>query len=179
MKTFKFKNYAKDRLKHLNAAKIARGLSALAKDVNADGSDLTELTDSSAFLEAMVDRALNDKKCPWRGALTLDVDQAARKTWREECRKLVQALEYVVVPGKVSKREIVYIPPSKSGKNGGGEYIERESALNRVDVRQRYVQTALDELDRWVSKYSDLKELKPIWDAIEGAKSQIALKKAG
>ena len=178
MKTFKFKDYAKDRLKHLDATKIANGLTSLAKEVNADGSDLSELTDSSAFLDAMVDRAVGDKKCPWRGALTLDLKLAARKTWKDECRKLIQSLEYVVVPGKVARREIVYVPPQKEQKKSGGEYIRREEALNRVDVRARLVQLALDELDRLHSKYSDLKELKPVWEAIDHARETIAKKKA-
>lgn len=90
----------------------------------------------------------------------------AAQLWAEHTfRRFVQ----IYVVDKSGAREAVSLVVDRT--NGGG-YREREEVLRAPDLRQMWINDALDELERVKRKYDQITALASVWSAINTASAQ-------
>jgi hypothetical protein len=92
-------------------------------------------------------------------------DSSAAEKWRlNEARVLIRSCVIYSEELKVQVRALTSLEVDR-GNEGG--YRWTMDVLQRPDLRQQLMQTALDELNRVRTKYAHLEGLAEIWDAID------------
>lgn len=122
----------------------------------ADPDGLLKLSD-------VVDRA-SDPANPLHRYFEWDDTVAARKWRLEQARVIVSSL---TVYNEALKIKVRALSSLEVDRMQGGGYRWTMDVMERVDLREELLATALAELNRLASRYKDLQELSAVWGAVE------------
>ena len=89
-------------------------------------------------------------------------DEVAGPKWRlHQARQIIA--RFIVEP--VTQHRLTV--SLKIDRSDGGGYRPLEDVVGNVDLRAHAINDALNELDRWCSRFTHLTELKPVFDMVE------------
>lgn len=95
-----------------------------------------------------------------------DDTEAAHQFRLEQARRIIR-LNINIVPTKNGNVRVpVYVSLVADRKNGGG-YRTLNDVMSDDDMREQFLQQALDDLQRVRRKYETLRELTPVFAAID------------
>jgi len=121
--------------------------------------------------QAVVDAA-EPEDSPIHGWFTWDDSEAAR-AWRvEQARQLIQVTVTILDRPKgepVTVRALVSLPSDRKDEGG---YRLTAAVVSDADMRAEMLTDALGELERIKHKYATLKELVPIFEALDRVKTR-------
>lgn len=100
---------------------------------------------------------------------TWDDSEAARQYRLEEARRLIRV--HVTYLPRNNQPVPCYISLPEKRANGGG-YITIEHALSKAEYRRQMLEDALVALQALENRYHMLRELAPIWDAVDKVRSR-------
>lgn len=109
--------------------------------------------------EAIV-AAAQDPNNVFHGQFTWDDDEAARRWRLEQARFLIKNYTVVFEPLNIRIRGFVSL---ESDRQGNGGFRRLSDVMERVDLKQEMLSTALRELEQAESKYKHLTELDGVW----------------
>lgn len=116
------------------------------------------------------------KRSPLHSYFEWDDSAAAGKYRAEQARYLIRHLVVVIDEHRDSPapvRAFVHVD-IEDGKRSG--YMDIRSALTNEELRGQILRRALSELHAWRTRYTELRELSEVFDAIETADQEFALK---
>ncbi len=100
---------------------------------------------------------------------TWDESEAAHKWRLVEARQLITSIK-IAQGGEAQVRRLVSLNVDR--KHGGG-YRLLEEVLERPDLRQHLLETALAELNAIQRKYQNLQELELVWGAVDVIEEEV------
>lgn len=120
---------------------------------------------SDGLLKArdVVELAKNEAS-PLHEYFTWDDTEAARKWRLEEAKLLIRSYTVYNEELKIDVRALTSLD---TDRNDGGGFRWTMEVIERPDLRQQLIETALRELNSVRDKYGHIKELVQIWEAIE------------
>jgi hypothetical protein len=113
--------------------------------------------------EALVEAAENPTH-PLHDRFEWDDTEAARLYRVNEARTIIRSFKISVPPLNVEVQALSSLDIDRKGQGGYRWTLE---ILERPDLREQLVETALKELTSLKIKYEHLKELSSIWKAID------------
>lgn len=148
-------------------------------DANAVGRRIEEIAERSGTHFALAPPAaiVEDAKredSPMHGCFTWNIQEAAEKRWLDEARDLVQKLVVVVV-NEVQDEEPRHVKAFVSVVDDDGTtgYTMTRIAASDPDLRQQMLADALAGLRSWRRRYNELRELRPVLDAIDQLQEEL------
>jgi hypothetical protein len=97
-------------------------------------------------------------------------DGVAAEKYREwQARKIITEVEVVYPDRKVRQ---VYVSPVQRRRGDDGGYRALVDVLSNDEERELFLQQALDEYERVGAKYTDLRELCGVRDAVAAARQR-------
>lgn len=132
----------------------------------AGNADLIGLT-----TDAVVEAA-KDPTSPLHGYFTWNIQEAARKQWLVEARKLIQSVRYVIVSQETNEPVRVRSVISTKILNQKDEtteyhgWIDRKALLRKQETRARFIARARAELKQWTHRFCDVDELRSLRQAV-------------
>lgn len=126
--------------------------------------------------EEAVVKAARPKDHPLHNRFTWDNTEAA-KLWRlEQARALIRSVYVTIEPRKDSPilvRAYASLPTDRKGEGG---YRAIQDVLSNKQQRRELFTTALAELEALRKRYSNLKELTPVFEALDRVQARRAIK---
>lgn len=121
---------------------------------------------------ALVDEARPPKSPLHPIIFRLDTDQAAESWYQQEARQLINDIVIVVEDSPV--RPAAFISVKVIDAEGGHQgYAPREFVLSTPDLREQALEEALRSLNGWRRRYRHLKELAPVFEAIDEIEAKV------
>jgi hypothetical protein len=154
---------------------------SLKKDLDAIKAELREIQlrhpENLIAAEDVVEFARN-KRTALHSRFTWDNDVAAQRYRIIQARVLIQELDITIErDGKqITHRAVVSLLPDRLQPGGGYRFLE--DVLSDPEKRQQYLETALSELEALQRKYKSVKELAPVFDAVERIRRRAESKRA-
>jgi hypothetical protein len=102
---------------------------------------------------------------PLHTQFTWDDTEAAAKYRLEEARSLIRSISVLITPNQTEPTR-AFVHTSPSG------YKPIEIVLNQKELRERFIQDMLDELDRIKRKAQHITELASVWKEIQKTQSK-------
>jgi hypothetical protein len=136
-------------------------------DPQVAGDYLTKATDRRGYIERDELLALAaDPTSPLHGCFEWNDTKAAKLFRHKQTLTLVSQLILKPAPGARRRqpvRAFVHIRPDRSNKKA---FMSLKRAMSMPSLREQVIQQALREQTRWIERYSEYPELRPIRDAI-------------
>lgn len=99
-------------------------------------------------------------------------DTEAAAQWRlQQARTLIRNV-VVIIPNH-PKPVTAYVSMRDDRTQEGGGYRTLLDVMSNKDMREKFVAEALDDLNHWQTRYSHLKELEPVFEAIKAASRRV------
>jgi len=118
--------------------------------------------------------AAEESSSPLHNSFEWD-DTAAAEQWRlQQARQIIRSV--VVVLPNSSKPITAFVSLRDDRTQEGGGYRTIIDVMSDKDMRERFVEEALADLRHWEQKYSQLNELRPVFEAITKSRKKLSRK---
>lgn len=118
--------------------------------------------------EAVVDDA-RPEDTPLHAAFEWDDSRAAEEYRKEQARYLIRHVQVVIEEPAVQTRVVrAFVNVTVEGENEREQaYTSIAAAMSEPELRRQVVARALREVQEWRKRYSDLRELAEVFEAID------------
>lgn len=147
---------------------------------NRVGQELDKLQKSKggALMAEDVVKAARRRASPLHRYFTWNVPRAAEKQWFTEARELLRSIDVIYIDRdrneKIVTRAFVNF---RRGQNESQPYITTSRVLNDQELRERWIQQALEEAEQWMARYQRIKELDQVFAAIKRTRDRLRKKR--
>ena len=136
-------------------------------DVKAELDRLKALHANQRLEPKLVVEAARDPKSPLHSFFTWNTREAAAKQLLQEARQLVAKYYEVQITSSGEPVKIRHYVSLTTDRVNGGGYRMLDDVMNDDQMREQMLADALAELQVFQAKYSRLKQLQPVFEAIE------------
>jgi hypothetical protein len=133
------------------------------QNVEMELQQLAEESEGLLLPERVVEFA-RDPETALHSRFTWDDSEAAAKWRLEEARRVIRMFVTVLEPVETPIKVYVSL---ESDRRGTGGYRRIEDVLTNGDMRRQLLDQARREFAIWKAKYQTLKELDPVFSAME------------
>lgn len=150
----------------------------MAQDVAAQrAKELDQLLKRDGVLlpEAVVERA-RDPKSAMHDWFTWDDTEAAKAHRLWQARELIRVQVTVLPNANTTTRVYVSLPRDRAGSGGYRSVVE---VMSDEAMAAEMLQAALDDAERWRTKYRNVRALVPVFAALDSVKPAQRKKKVG
>lgn len=116
------------------------------------------------------------KSSPLHSSFEWDDSEAAQRYRIWQARQLISVTVEYIGSGQESKLTRVFVSLSPDRKQGGG-YRSISTVMDNASQRRTLMADAVEEMERFQQKYSDLKELAEVFAAmrkVKGGRKRVA-----
>lgn len=116
--------------------------------------------------EAVVEFA-RDENTALHNEFEWDDDEAAHQFRLEQARRIIRLNIEVIETPNGNVRMPMFVSLVSDRKSGGGGYRALTDVMSNAEMRAQLLQQAIDELQRVRRKYESLRELTPVFAALD------------
>lgn len=110
--------------------------------------------------------AARDPESPLHRHFTWNVKEAAEKQWRQEARRLIQSVRYVIITQTQAPVRVRSIVSTQTVGTSGRSWMDRGAMMRNPEARAAFVARARDELRQWTRRNVDVEELRVEREAV-------------
>lgn len=147
----------------------------MTPEIQQEFSRLMRVDPDNALKPKAVVRAAESPTNPLHRYFVWDDQKAADQYRLEQARDLIQSF---VVHSEEANTEVRVLTSLDIDRAGGVGYRWTTEVLERPNLREQFLQTAIDELTRVEDRYRHVKELVSVWAAIDTERAKVAAKTA-
>jgi hypothetical protein len=141
----------------------------LTAEVQSEFSRLMNIDANGLLKEEALVESARKPSSPLHKFFTWDKDEAANRWNLEEARQLIKSF---TVYSEQLDTEVRVLTSLDIDRDAGGGFRWTTDVLERPDLREQFLKTALVELTNVENKYKHIVELAKVWQAVDEAKEK-------